>query len=87
MNISVGAWLKENIPASPRIREVRGRGLMLGIQFDGPVAELRKQLLFDKHIFTGVAGKDMVRLLAPLTLTRAEAARFVAALAELLPNG
>ena len=57
-----GKWLKDNVPASPRIREVRGRGLMLGIQFNEPVAQIRKSLLFDHHIFTGVAGTDMVRI-------------------------
>jgi acetylornithine aminotransferase len=81
---AVGDYLKRNIPSSPLIKEVRGRGLMLGIEFTQPVAELRKQLLFDKHIFTGVAGTQMVRLLAPLTLSESEAAEFIAALTELL---
>jgi acetylornithine aminotransferase len=80
----VGEYLKQNIPASPLIKEVRGRGLMLGIEFNEPVAELRKQLLFEKHIFTGVAGKNMVRLLAPLVLSMDEAAEFVAALTSIL---
>jgi acetylornithine aminotransferase len=80
----VGEYLKQNIPASPLIKEVRGRGLMLGIEFNEPVAELRKQLLFEKHIFTGVAGKNMVRLLAPLVLSMDEAAEFVAALKSIL---
>jgi acetylornithine aminotransferase len=80
----VGEFLKQNIPSSPLIKEVRGRGLMLGIEFNEPVAELRKQLLFEKHIFTGVAGKNMVRLLAPLVLSMDEAAEFVAALKSIL---
>lgn len=82
--LEVGKWLKDNVPASPRIREVRGRGLMLGIQFNEPVAQIRKSLLFDHHIFTGVAGTDMVRLLAPLVLTKEEAARFITALRSIL---
>ena len=80
----VGEYLKASIPASDRIREVRGRGLMLGIEFNEPVAEIRRRLLFEKHIFTGVAGKNMVRLLAPLVLTKAEADCFVKALEEIL---
>ncbi len=64
---------------SPRIADVRGRGLMIGIEFDGEVGPLRRALLYDKHIFTGVAGKNMVRLLPPLCLTKAEADRFFAA--------
>jgi acetylornithine aminotransferase len=58
--------------------------MMLGIEFNEPVAELRKKLLFEKHIFTGVAGKNMVRLLAPLTLSKAEGDEFINALGELL---
>lgn len=80
----VGEYIKGNIPASPRIRDVRGRGLMLGIEFAEEVAPLRKALLFDHHIFTGVAGKNMVRLLAPLCLGMEEASRFITALNELI---
>jgi acetylornithine/N-succinyldiaminopimelate aminotransferase len=80
----VGEYIKKNIPQTDKIKEVRGRGLMLGIEFNEPVAELRKKLLFEKHIFTGVAGKNMVRLLAPLTLTKAEGDEFIKALKELL---
>ena len=45
---------------------------------------LRRKLLYDKHIFTGVAGQDMIRLLAPLCLTQAEADRFLEAFTEVL---
>ncbi len=82
--LEVGEYLKASIPASEQIREVRGRGLMLGIEFNGPVAELRRRLLFEKHIFTGVAGSNMVRLLAPLCLTKAEAEQFVNSLKDIL---
>ena len=80
----VGEYLKANIPASPRIKEVRGRGLMIGIEFNEPVAPLRQTLLYDKHIFTGVAGTNMIRLLAPLCLSMAEAEQFVNTLKEIL---
>ena len=80
----VGEYIKARIPASPRIKEVRGRGLMIGIEFNEEVAPIRRELLFNKHIFTGVAGKNMVRLLAPLCLTIEEADRFLAALNEVL---
>ncbi len=82
--LRVGEYLKENIPASPLIKEVRGRGLMLGMEFTCPIADIRRKLLFDKHIFTGVAGSDMIRLLAPLCLSRDEAAAFITALKEVL---
>lgn len=80
----VGEYLKARIPASPRIKEVRGRGLMLGIEFNEEVAGIRKSLLFDKHIFTGVAGKNMVRLLAPLCLSIEQADTFINSLNEIL---
>jgi acetylornithine aminotransferase len=48
------------------------------------VADIRRRLLFEKHIFTGVAGTDMVRLLAPLCLSMDEAATFITALKEVL---
>lgn len=82
--LKVGEYLKSNIPQSSLIREVRGRGLMIGIEFNQDVAPIRKQLLFDKHIFTGVAGSNMVRLLAPLCLTMEQARHFIEALEEIL---
>ncbi len=82
--LKVGEYLKANIPASPKIKEVRGKGLMLGIEFNEDVAPIRKELLFNKHIFTGVAGKNMVRLLAPLCLSMEQAGRFIEALKEVL---
>lgn len=82
--LKVGEYIKSSIPASDKIRDVRGQGLMLGIEFNEPVAEIRKKLLFEKHIFTGVAGSNMVRLLAPLCLTMEEADKFVQTLKEIL---
>lgn len=80
----VGNYLINNMPQSEQIRAVRGMGLMLGIEFDGPMAEIRKRLLFEKHIFTGVAGTNMIRLLAPLVLSKAEAQQFIVSLKEVL---
>ena len=80
----VGEYLKASIPASPRIKEVRGRGLMVGIEFNEPIAEIRGRLLYEKHVFTGVSGKNMIRLLAPLTLTKADVDIFINALKEVL---
>lgn len=71
-------------PTAVTISEVRGRGLMIGVEFDEPIAELRRKLLFDKHIFTGVSGKNMIRLLAPLVLSKDDVDIFVKALEEVL---
>jgi len=75
--LNVGNYLKSAIPSSSLIKEVRGRGLMIGIEFNCPVADIRRKLLFEQNVFTGVAGSSMVRLLAPLCLKMDEAHKFI----------
>ena len=82
--LKVGEYLQASIPSSPLIEEVRGKGLMTGIEFNVPVAPIRSKLLYEKHIFTGVAGQNIIRLLAPLVLTKAQADTFINALKEVL---
>ena len=82
--LKVGEHILANIPASDRIKEGRGKGLMIGIEFNDSVAPLRKELLFEKHIFTGVAGSTMIRLLAPLCIGTEDADTFIKALKEVL---
>ena len=60
-----------------RIKEVRGKGLMIGIELDVPYKEIRQRLLFDEHVFTGCAGTHVLRLLPPLCLSMAEADEFL----------
>jgi len=84
--LAVGEYIKANIPASPLIKEVRGKGLMLGIEFNIPIAEIRSTLLKEHHIFTGVSGKNMIRLLAPLSLTKEQANEFLSALNQTLES-
>ena len=74
---SVGEYLLGELRTMPMLREVRGRGLMIGIEIDGSGAEFRKKLLFGKHVFTGGAGASTVRLLPALCLTRELADRFL----------
>lgn len=80
----VGEYLISELRTMPRLKEVRGRGLMIGIEIEGSAAELRRRLLFEKHIFTGGAGAATVRLLPALGVGRKEADRFLAAFAELI---
>lgn len=61
----------------PHVTEVRGRGLMIGIELDQPYKEIRGKLLHEQHCFTGCSGTNTLRLLPPLTLTRAEADDFI----------
>ncbi len=80
----VGTYLMEQLRTLPQIKEVRGLGLMIGLEFEEPVQALRKQLLFDQHVFTGVTGTHVVRLLPPLTLTKADADLFIERLTKVL---
>lgn len=73
----VGEYLMEQLRSFPQIKEVRGRGLMIGIEFDEPVKELRRKLLFEQHVFTGASGTNVLRLLPPLVLTKADADEFL----------
>jgi acetylornithine aminotransferase len=80
----VGNYLMASLAGFDKIKEVRGRGLMIGLEFDQPIAEIRKKLLFEEKIFTGVTGTHTIRLLPPLTVTREQADRFLSALKKVL---
>lgn len=73
----VGSYLLEELHKLPGIKEIRGRGLMIGIEFEEPIKEIRSKLLFEQKVFTGVAGTNTIRLLPPLCLTLDEAAEFI----------
>lgn len=74
---SVGNYLMQELRKLPQIKEVRGRGLMIGMEFEEPIKEIRRRLLFDEHVFTGVSGTNVIRLLPPLTLTMEQAQEFI----------
>ena len=82
----VGDYLMQEISRihSPKITEVRGCGLMIGIELDEPYREIRNRLLTEQHCFTGCAGTNTLRLLPPLCLTQQEAAEFVEKLRAVL---
>ena len=73
----VGSYLLAELKRINGIKEVRGRGLMIGIEFDTPIKDIRRKLLFEEHVFTGVSGTNTIRLLPPLTLTMEQAAHFI----------
>lgn len=80
-----GNYLMSKLKEIPEVQEVRGRGLMIGIEFEFEVADLRKKLLYDEHIFTGSSSnRKTLRLLPPLTITQKETDRFLKALNEVL---
>lgn len=84
----VGSFLMEGIKALrlPHVVDVRGRGLMIGVELDVPYKEIRNKLLFEEHCFTGCSGTNVLRLLPPLCLGEAEAADFLKRLERVVNN-
>ena len=80
----IGAYLMENLKGNKAIKELRGQGLMIGIELNEGYTDLRNKLLFEKHIFTGGAGANVIRLLPPLCITKEIADEFLKALNELV---
>ena len=78
------AQLKELQKTQPHIVDVRGRGLMIGIDLDIPHKDVRQPLIYHEHCFTGCAGQNILRLLPPLCLTKAEADDFIERLIRVL---
>src|ERR1700761_4986581 len=81
---TVGDYLIEELKKFEQVKEVRGRGLMIGIELPDELAHVRKDLLFTHHIFTGEAKPNVIRLLPALNLTKAYADRFLEAFANVL---
>lgn len=73
----VGVYLMEELKklqqTDAHIVDVRGEGLMIGIEYDQPIKALRNALVHDEHVFTGAASTNILRLLPPLTLSLDEA--------------
>jgi acetylornithine aminotransferase len=80
----VGGYLISELKKFDQITEVRGRGLMIGIDLPAEFANAKKDLLFKHHIFTGEAKPNVIRLLPALNLTKAHADRFLEALTSVL---
>lgn len=80
----VGSYLKTELEKLPQIKEVRGEGLMLGLEFEQPSTELRKKLLYEQKVFTGASGTNVIRLLPPLILTTQQAEEFIKRLKKIL---
>lgn len=80
--LKIGDYLMEEMKKIPQIKEIRGLGLMIGMEFDKPVKELRNCLLFEKKIFTGASGTNIIRLLPPLCLSKSDANLFLTGFKE-----
>ncbi|CAH0233023.1 MULTISPECIES: aspartate aminotransferase family protein [unclassified Pedobacter] len=80
----VGGYLITELKKFEQVVEVRGRGLMIGIELPAELAHVKKELLFTHHIFTGEAKPNVIRLLPALNLTKAHADEFLAAFGKLV---
>ena len=75
----MGEYLMEKLKAMiiPGLKELRGKGLMIGIEFEYPYKEVRNRLLYEQHVFTGAAGTNVLRILPPLCITKKECDLFL----------
>ncbi len=74
---TVGSYLIKKLNAFPQIKEIRGMGLMIGIEMNEPVKQLRNNLLFEQKVFTGASGTHVIRLLPPLNISKQDADLFL----------
>lgn len=82
-SIKIGEYIISSLTNSPSVKELRGRGLMIGIVLNEGYEKIRERLLFQKSVFTGSAHSNVIRLLPPLNITKTEADRFIKAFKEL----
>ncbi len=80
----IGAYIEQELAGIQGIKEVRGRGLMIGIELEEAVGPIRDALLHKHHIFMGYAGKHTLRLLPSLAIDQAIADRFLESLRSVL---
>ncbi len=82
---SVSKDFVEKVKEIPQVKKIKGKGLMLGLEFDFDVAELRKNLILGEHIFTGGASnKKLLRILPPLTISTTQLDNFIVSLKRVL---
>lgn len=82
----VGAYLMTELLKIKGVTAVRGRGLMIGVDFEKPIVRLRHQLLVDEHVFTGYSGNYTLRLLPALTFTKELADIFISKLKKVIEH-
>ncbi|MGK9117537.1 aspartate aminotransferase family protein [Olivibacter jilunii] len=82
--LQIGRYLMSELKGFDKIKEIRGEGLMIGIELPEELNQVKKDLLFKNHIFTGEAKPNVIRLLPALNLGKKEANRFLEALSERL---
>ena len=81
--LTVGNYITDNLRGSVSVAEIRGRGLMIGIELKEGFEKIKERLLFQKCVFTGSAGRSVIRVLPPLNISIKEADEFISAFREL----
>ncbi|MGD9556388.1 MAG: aspartate aminotransferase family protein [Mangrovibacterium sp.] len=81
-----GSYLLQELAGFKQIKEVRGLGLMIGMEFDEPVKAIRQKLIEEEKVFTGFSGTNVIRLLPPLTLSQEQAADFLSKFEKVLKS-
>jgi acetylornithine/N-succinyldiaminopimelate aminotransferase len=84
--LQMGEYIQSGLQKIPKLENIRGKGLMIGFDVPEELKDLRKNLLFNQHIFTGEAKPNTIRLLPSLTLRRKDADEFLEAIEEEINN-
>ncbi len=83
--VEINAYLMDELSSIPSIKQLKGKGLMLGIEFDFPIKDIRSKLLYEHHIFTGDSSNpNLIRILPPLSITKEEIKPFICALKQVV---
>ena len=80
--VMIGKYLRDELDAIPQLKNVRGRGLMIGFDAPGDLKDLKKNLLWNQKVFTGEAKPDVIRLLPSLALKKRDAEQFIESIKE-----
>lgn len=84
--VMMGKYLKDELEEIPHLKNIRGRGLMIGMDVPEELADLRKNLLWNQKVFTGEAKPNVIRLLPSLALRKRDAEQFIDAVKEEINN-
>jgi len=82
----VGKYLRDELENIPQLKNIRGRGLMIGFDVPEDLKDLRKNLLWNQKIFTGESKPDIIRLLPSLALKKKDAEQFIESIQEEIQN-
>jgi acetylornithine aminotransferase len=83
--VEINAYLMEELSSITSIKQLKGKGLMLGVEFDFPIKDIRSRLLYEHHIFTGDSSNpNLIRILPPLSITIEEIKPFISALKQVV---